>query len=149
MEKIKKMWPLLFALAALVYLANPGMWRGAVKTEHIVEVTDGDFAAVVEAADSWVLVDFWAPWCGPCRAMMPELDAVAADYAGEIKFVKVNIDENPALAERFHIQSIPHVYLFKEGKPVTGFLGYRGRDEIQRWIEAERANYSSGSPSET
>ena len=116
---------------------------------EVKTLSDANFEQEVNESTLPVLVDFWAPWCGPCRAMMPELDAVAADYAGEIKFVKVNIDENPALAERFHIQSIPHVYLFKEGNPVTGFLGYRDRNEIKKWIEAERANYSSGFPSET
>ena len=134
MKRYRKYLPWLFAIAAIVYLAGP--MRGPVETAHMLDVTEQTFAEEVEATDAWVLVDFWAAWCGPCRALMPVLDGLAAEYAGRVKFVKVEIDENPGLAERFHIQSIPHVYLFNAGEPVTGFLGYRNRAQVKEWIDS-------------
>lgn len=139
----KKYVLLLVALAAVAYLGAPLLGRGPVDTDYMQEGTTANFAEVVEQAESWVVVDFWAPWCGPCRRMMPALDELAGDYAGRITFVKVNIDEEPALAERFHITSIPYVYLFRDGRPVDAYLGYRAKSRIREWLD-ERVDKEGG-----
>lgn len=134
MKSWRKILPLLIVAGAVIYLSERG--RGSVETEHMIQATEATFAAEVDAADRWVLVDFWAAWCGPCRALMPVLDALAEDYAGRVKFVKVEVDENPGLAERFHVQSIPLVALFRDGTPVADFAGYRSRSQVVEWLES-------------
>lgn len=88
-----------------------------------VEATEETFQSEVEESDLPVLVDFWAAWCGPCRALAPTLEAVSAEREGSLKVVKVNIDENPQLAEKFKIASIPNMILFKAGEPVHQIIG--------------------------
>lgn len=122
-------------IAAFLYFAGPGCDRQVPETAHIAPVTEATFAAEVESAEGWVLVDFWAPWCGPCRVLLPDLDALAAEYAGRVRFVKVNVDENPRLTERFQVKGLPQVYLFRNGQVVTGFAGVSPRAEIRRWID--------------
>ncbi len=119
----------------LVYFVAPDWSRRVPETAHMQEVTTESFDQYVRDVDGWVLVDFWAPWCGPCRAMMPDLDALAAEYAGRVKFVKINIDENPELAEQFRVTSIPQIYLFRQGSVVTGFSGRASRDDLRAWID--------------
>jgi thioredoxin len=86
-------------------------------------VTDQTFAAEVDRAAVPVLVDFWAPWCGPCRAVAPMLDQVAREYAGRLKIAKVNVDENPALSARFSVRSIPTLALFRNGALIDEIRG--------------------------
>jgi len=102
-----------------------------------VDVTDNDFRQVVEKAANPVLVDFWAPWCGPCRAVGPILEELAGEYEGKVDFVKVNVDDNPAIASQFSIQSIPTMLIFKEGKPMDQAVGMMPKEEIKKKIDAQ------------
>ena len=97
-------------------------------------VTDGTFKADVLEADQPVLVDFWAPWCGPCRAVAPVLEGLATELAGRLKIVKVNVDENQQVAGALGIRSIPTLVLFKDGKPVQGAVGALSRVEITQLV---------------
>ncbi len=87
------------------------------------EVTDQSFSDEVLSSDKPVLVDFWAPWCGPCRAVAPAVDQVAQAFDGNAKVVKVNVDENQETAAQFGVRSIPTFLVFSEGKPVKQLIG--------------------------
>jgi putative thioredoxin len=106
-------------------------------TEAVTTVTEADFEREVieDSRRLPVVVDFWAPWCGPCRALGPMLERIAADYAGRVKFVKVNSDEAPRLSQALNIRSIPDVYAFQEGRPVDHFLGAQPESQIRAFIE--------------
>jgi thioredoxin 2 len=88
-----------------------------------VVATDRTFAAEVEGTRGAVLVDFWAPWCGPCRAVAPMLEELARERAGRLKIVKVNVDENPGLSRRFGIQAIPTLAVFRDGAQIDQIRG--------------------------
>jgi putative thioredoxin len=102
-----------------------------------IEVTAPDFEAeVLEASKAApVVVDFWAPWCGPCRALTPILEKVAQDYAGRLKLVKVNSDDNQELSAAFGIRSIPNVIAFKDGKPVAQFMGAQPEGQVRAFFD--------------
>jgi thioredoxin 1 len=87
------------------------------------EVNEQNFQQEVLSADKPVLVDFWAPWCGPCRMVGPVVDKIAQEYAGKVKVVKINTDESPGIAGQFNIMSIPTLMIFKNGERVDQIIG--------------------------
>jgi len=103
--------------------ATCGRCKEALLPRRPVVVTDASFAREVEAAPVPVLVDFWAPWCGPCRAIAPMLEQLAGERAGRLKIAKVNVDENPRLSARFGIQAIPTLAVFRNGALVDQIRG--------------------------
>lgn len=100
------------------------------------EVTDGNFDQEVIKSALPTLVDFWAPWCGPCRMVSPIVEELAGEYAGKVNFVKVNTDENPTTATRYGIRSIPTLLVFKGGAPVGQIIGFRPKSDIKRRLDS-------------
>jgi thioredoxin 2 len=101
-----------------------------------VNVSDQTFSHEVLSHPGPVLVDCWAPWCGPCRMVAPVIDQLAAEYAGRVKIAKLNVDENPATASQYRIQSIPTLLVFKNGTQVDQLVGAQPKQEIERHLGA-------------
>jgi thioredoxin len=101
-----------------------------------VKVTDATFESDVLKSDEPVVVDFWAEWCGPCKMIGPSLEELAKDYAGKVKIAKLNVDENPAVAGKLGIRSIPTLMLFKGGKLAAQKVGAAPKGELAKWINA-------------
>ncbi len=102
---------------------------------EVAQFTDANFEADVLGSDTPVLVDFWAAWCGPCKAVAPSVEALAGEYAGRVRIGKLNVDENPATAAKFGIKGIPSLLLFKEGGVAGQAVGVRPKAEIKALIE--------------
>lgn len=106
----------------------------------IPEATDANFEEEVLTAEQPVVVDFWAPWCGPCRVVDPIIEDLAGQHAGRVKFMKLNVDDNPATATRYNVLSIPTVILFERGQPQDTVIGARSKSHYEsaweRWLQA-------------
>jgi thioredoxin 1 len=101
-------------------------------------VTDNNFQAEVVEADKPVLVDFWAPWCGPCRVVAPHLEELAGERE-DLKIVKLNVDENPATASKYGIMSIPTLMIFKNGELASRQVGAAPKQKLEQWITTATA----------
>ena len=104
-------------------------------SEHTQTFTDGNFDTDVLKATTPVLVDFWAEWCGPCRAMEPSINALAGDYAGKISIGKLNVDDNPAVTMRYMVRGIPTVMLFKGGEIVEQVVGLVDKNTLKQLVD--------------
>ncbi len=104
-------------------------------SENISEVNDNDFEEAVLKSEKPALVDFWAPWCGPCKAIGPIIDDLAAEYGDSLKFVKMNVDDNPATPGNYGIRSIPTLMIFKDGKLEEQAVGMMAKPKIEELIQ--------------
>jgi thioredoxin 1 len=99
-------------------------------------VTDKSFATDVLQSAEPVVVDFWAPWCGPCKMIAPALEEIAGEMAGKVKVAKVNVDENQEIAAQYGIRSIPTLMIFKDGKLAATKVGAGSKSDLSKWITA-------------
>lgn len=104
-------------------------------SEAIVQLDDASFEAEVISSDKPVLVDFWAPWCGPCKALAPVIEEISSEYVDKIKVGKVNVDENPEISMKFGIRSIPTLIVFKNGEVQDQIIGAVPKSEIENALQ--------------
>jgi thioredoxin 1 len=102
---------------------------------HVIEATDSTFEQEVKQAKTPVLVDFWAPWCGPCRTIAPLVEELAEEFNGKLKVVKVNTDDNVKTAQEYRISGIPTLLIFKDGEPVEQLVGVHKKSTLSGLIE--------------
>jgi thioredoxin 2 len=140
--------------AAVVKCANcghrnrvPAAAKGAPRCGHchqplpwIVDANDDTFAEIAEGASIPVVVDMWAPWCGPCRMVSPALEQVATELAGRIKLVKVNVDDSPKLQQRFNVMAIPTLMVLRRGQVAAQRAGAVPAASLRAWVEEVLGN---------
>lgn len=100
------------------------------------DITDAEFDKEVLKSDIPVFVDFWAPWCGPCKAMLPIVEELTSEYEGKIKVVKINVDENIEVPGKFSVMSIPTFIIFKGGQAVKTFVGSKSKEDVKKELDA-------------
>ena len=100
-----------------------------------MDITDGNFEGEVLKSETPVLVDFWAPWCAPCRIISPIVEELAKEYDGKLKVVKLNVDDNPQTASKYGIMSIPSLLIFKKGQIAKTMIGAAGKENLKKGIE--------------
>ena len=105
--------------------------------EQPIHITDADFDETINAGDRPILVDFWADWCGPCHAIAPVLEELAAQYGERLTVAKLNVDENPVKPAAFGIRSIPTLILFRDGQPVQTLVGVQPKSALKAAIDAQ------------
>lgn len=115
---------------------TPRCGRCSTPLPWVVDADDADFHAVVDESSIPVLVDVWAPWCGPCRMVSPALEKLAGELAGNLKLVKVDADENPIVSRRFGVQSIPTLVLLDHGEVVDTQIGALPEHLLRSWLES-------------
>jgi thioredoxin 1 len=103
--------------------------------DGIVTLSDSTFDEEVKGSAEPVLVDFWAEWCGPCKMIAPTLEELSREYAGKLRIFKLNVDDNPEVARRFEVMSIPTLILFKEGEAVQRLIGAKGKGQLVQEID--------------
>lgn len=97
---------------------------------NVTEISDGDFDAQILKSPIPVLVDFWAPWCGPCKSIAPVLEEIATEFAGKVKIAKVNVDDNPKSPTQYNVRAVPNMILFKGGNVVERIVGAVPKDQL-------------------
>jgi thioredoxin len=106
-------------------------------SDNILTLTNGNFDDETKRAESPILVDFWAEWCGPCKMIAPSLEEISTELGGKVRIVKLNIDENPDLAVRFDVRSIPTLLISRRGETVDIKVGAAPKSVLLRWIESQ------------
>ena len=135
MNFLRKLFPVLAAtvILALAGCGNPSALNES--TANVKHITQGEFADEVTRCATPVVADFYATWCGPCRQLSPMLDKLAGGYPDKIKFVKINVDESPGLAQNFQVQAIPTLIFFKDGKVADRITGLPEEADLKAKLE--------------
>lgn len=104
-------------------------------SENIANIDQNSFQKVVLESQKPVLVDFWAPWCGPCRAVAPIIEELAKEYKGKVEFAKLNVDDFPFIASKYGVMSIPTLIVFKGGKPIQQAVGFQPKEQLKKILD--------------
>jgi thioredoxin 1 len=128
-------------MPASSFLVSRPKFEGGIlmASDAILEITDSNFDQMVLKSDQPVMIDFWAAWCGPCRALAPIVDEVAKQYSGKIVVGKMDVDKNPATAQRFGVRGIPTLLVFKGGQVREQIVGFVPKDRIEKAIDKNLA----------